>query len=251
VDDPLAVLRDSVERLRAIVEPLGPAELETQAYPADWTVADVLSHLGSGAVISQRWIDDAVEGRPVASGFEQAVWDQWAAKSNEVKASDAVAEDGRLLERLDALDGAERARFRFVLGPLDTDLVGFIGLRVNEHALHTWDIDVAFDHGATVPSDAAGAIVDRLELITRFTGRPTGTAHRVRVHTSDPGRDLTVVYGVDSVALEYGAAGAAADIELPTEAFVRLVYGRLDPAHAPATGAPAVLEELRATFPGP
>ena len=39
---------------------------------------------------------------------------------------------------------------------------------------------------------------------------------------------------------------------MPAEAFIRLVYGRLDPAHTPAVdGDAALLDQLRATFPGP
>ena len=42
------------------------------------------------------------------------------------------------------------------------------------------------------------------------------------------------------------------DLEMPAEAFVRLLYGRLDPAHTPPiAGDPALLERLRATYPGP
>jgi hypothetical protein len=52
--DQLEVLRTSVARLGATVERLGPGQLAAPAYPAEWTIADVLSHLGSGAVILQR-----------------------------------------------------------------------------------------------------------------------------------------------------------------------------------------------------
>jgi hypothetical protein len=45
---------------------------------------------------------------------------------------------------------------------------------------------------------------------------------------------------------------ARSDVELTAEAFARLVYGRLDPIHTPAfDGDPAVLDGLRATYPGP
>jgi hypothetical protein len=42
------------------------------------------------------------------------------------------------------------------------------------------------------------------------------------------------------------------ELLLPTESFLRLVYGRLDPDHTPPlelTG-PVTLDELRAVFPG-
>jgi hypothetical protein len=42
------------------------------------------------------------------------------------------------------------------------------------------------------------------------------------------------------------------DVELAAEAFARLVYGRLDAAHTPPlAGDPAVIDRLRATYPGP
>jgi hypothetical protein len=41
-------------------------------------------------------------------------------------------------------------------------------------------------------------------------------------------------------------------LRLPTEAFVRLVYGRLDADHTPSTveAEPALLDALRAALPG-
>jgi len=40
-------------------------------------------------------------------------------------------------------------------------------------------------------------------------------------------------------------------LRLPAEALVRLVYGRLDPAHTPALEARGVdVDELRRIFPG-
>jgi hypothetical protein len=40
-------------------------------------------------------------------------------------------------------------------------------------------------------------------------------------------------------------------IEIPSEAFIRLVYGHLDPAHTSAvSGSPTLLDELRTAFRG-
>jgi len=52
-----------------------------------------------------------------------------------------------------------------------------------------------------------------------------------------------------------GPAGATADgqVQLPAEALVRLVYGRLDPGHTPpveVTGDAVLLDRARAVFPG-
>ena len=47
----ISALRHSHDRLRASVEPLGPDQLTQRSYPSEWTIAQVLSHLGSQAEI--------------------------------------------------------------------------------------------------------------------------------------------------------------------------------------------------------
>ena len=71
------------------------------------------------------------------------------------------------------------------------------------------------------------------------------------VATTDPARTYRVIFEPDlSVHLVDGVA--AADLTLPAEAFLRLVYGRLDPAHTPSSviGDTARLADLRKAFPG-
>ncbi|MGP8204527.1 MAG: maleylpyruvate isomerase family mycothiol-dependent enzyme [Acidimicrobiales bacterium] len=248
--DQLEVLRTSVVRLRGIVEGLDPGQLAAPAYPTEWTIADVLSHLGSGAVIFQRWFDDALAGRETPSSFAEPVWAEWKAKSAQAKAADFLAADEVFLERLWSLADDDRARFKFAMGPMTFDFAGFVGLRLNEHALHTWDIEVALDPGAAVAPGSAGLVVDNLQMMVRFTGKPTGTEHTVAVRTSEPRRDFVIVIGADAVLLEPAEPVDEPDLLIPAEAFIRLVYGRLDPGHAPATRGPADLRELRRVFPG-
>ena len=70
---------------------------------------------------------------------------------------------------------------------------------------------------------------------------------------SDPQRDFTLESG-DTVTLAPSAPGEdpeLPDLQLPAEALVRLVYGRLDPAHTPPVETRGVdLDELRRLFPG-
>ena len=254
MSDRLTALHSSVERLRDIVEGLDPQQLELPAYPVEWSIADVLSHIGSGAVILRRRFDDINNGRETDSDFNQSVWDEWNAKSHVAQAADALVADAELLHGLEALDVSSRRQFRFSMGPMNLDFTGFVGLRLNEHALHTWDVEVALDPTASLPADAAGAVVDNLEMITRFAGKPSGEVRTVSVHTVDPERDFTVSLTSDAVALAPGDPTDSPDLEIPAEAFVRLVCGRLDPAHTPpipGAGAGAgALDELRPVFPG-
>ncbi|MGZ4711242.1 MAG: hypothetical protein ACXWBN_21070, partial [Acidimicrobiales bacterium] len=161
-----------------------------------------------------------------------------------------LAADAGLLERLNALTDEQRAAFRLVMGPLDLDFDGFVGLRLNEHAVHTWDVEVTFDPSAELAPTSVAVVIDSLEMIAGFSGRPTGTEQTVRVHTTGPDRDLTIVVGARSVSLQPGAGSGPPDLELPAEALIRLVYGRLDPDHTPAVEGGQLLDELRPVFPG-
>ena len=82
ISDQLEALRTSVGRLRATVEPLDDATLDNPAYPSKWSIAQVLSHIGAGAVIVHRYLHDGLEGRDIPSDFMRVVWDEWNAKTS-------------------------------------------------------------------------------------------------------------------------------------------------------------------------
>jgi hypothetical protein len=77
----------------------------------------------------------------------------------------------------------------------------------------------------------------------------------VRVSTSDPERQFTLETG-EAVTLTPSGGEAASEpgqpgLRLPAEAFVRLIYGRMDEAHTPPVESTGVqLGELRQIFPG-
>ncbi len=247
----VAALAASIARLDALVEPMRPEDLRRGAYPTEWTIADVLSHLGSGAVISEMRLDAALAGEEIDMDKVRSVWDDWNAKTPDAQAADAGHADRSLLGRLVSLSDAERAGFHSSLGPMELDFAGFVGLRLNEHAVHTWDIAVTIDPTAQIPGDATTQLVDNLGMIARFAGKPVGSERTVTVRTTGPDRHLEVVLGPDAVRLTTIEPVPVVDVELPAEAFVRLVYGRLDPDHTPAfVGDQAALDELGHAFPG-
>jgi hypothetical protein len=78
---------------------------------------------------------------------------------------------------------------------------------------------------------------------------------KVRVTTSNPERHfiletgdaVTLVAADDEATPELGLS----ELTLPAEAFVRLIYGRLDADHTPQVESAGVeLDELRPIFPG-
>jgi uncharacterized protein (TIGR03083 family) len=244
-------LRSSVARLHSLVAEMDTDDLTRRAYPAQWSIADVLSHLGSGAVITKRRLDDAVADIATPDDLAPSVWEEWNAKSPDAKRDDALAADAELLDGIDAVTPQERSSFTSEMGPMTLDFEQFVAMRLNEHVLHTWDIEVIDDPTSTPPQQPAALVVDNLQLIARFTATPTGDTRTITITTTEPDRGFTVDLSPDAVNFSPTPPEPAADLMLPAEAFVRLVYGRLDPEHTPAGAEGSALAVLRRAFPGP
>jgi uncharacterized protein (TIGR03083 family) len=245
----LDALHRSAARLRALGQSLSDEDVARPAYPSEWTIAGVFSHLGSGATILRHLVDDVVFEREGVEGRHQRVWDEWNAKAPNHQVEHSLVADAELLARFESLDPAERAGFALTMGPIAFDYDGLVASRLNELVLHTWDIQVALDPAATLPADAAALVADNLSMVVTWTGRPTEEAREITVGLSDTGRAVTVTLGPDRVSLA-DAGARSVDLSLPTEAFVRLVYGRLDPAHSPPGVEGESLDLLRRAFPG-
>ncbi len=255
--DTLAALRSSVTRLHNLTESLDEDGLRRPAYPKEWTVAHVLSHLGSAAVIMQRRFEDALAGRATPDDFSQDVWDTWNSKNPIAQRDDALAADAALLARFEAATADERANLVLVMGPMRLGFDAFVAIRLNEHAVHTWDIEVSDDPSATLPAESASLVVDNLDMIAGYTAQATpGPDVTVRVRTTEPERHFTITLTSDGATFAPSTdttVSESALVELPAEALIRLVYGRLDRLHTPpaVAGDTALLDRLRATYPGP
>jgi Mycothiol maleylpyruvate isomerase N-terminal domain len=105
----ISALRHSHDRLRASVEPLGPDQLTQRSYPSEWTIAQVLSHLGSQAEIFGLILEAGLAGREPPDREEfSPIWDAWNAKDPQAQATDALRADQATLERLESMDAGEQ-----------------------------------------------------------------------------------------------------------------------------------------------
>jgi hypothetical protein len=192
---------------------------------------------------------------PVSNDAFPPVWDVWNAKSPDEQAADAIVSDEKQVATLEALSDEQLAAARLDFFGMQLDAVGIIRLRLSEHALHTWDLAVMTDPDATVQADAVELLIDNVpQFLAPRLGKPLPEPFAVRITTTGPDRDYLLTSG-DSVTMENWPGDTAGDVpqvNMPAEALLRLSYGRLDPAHTPAsvTGDPAVLDKLRAIFPG-
>lgn len=259
----IATMRKDHERLASLVQPLGADQVRARSYCSDWTIAQVMSHLGSGAEIALLILPEALgEGEHADQKALQQVWDTWNAKSPDAQVADGLAADERYVQRLEQLTDDQLAGIRLPFFGLDLDAVGLIRLRLAEHALHTWDVAVAADPAAIVSADAVALLIDYVpQFLAPRLGKPQEKPLRLRIRTAGPDRDylFTAAEAVsmtdlqaDPGALASADAEGLNEVSMPAEALLRLAYGRLDPAHTPAdvVAAPADLDQLRAVFPG-
>jgi uncharacterized protein (TIGR03083 family) len=255
LDAVLAALHRSHDLLASTLARIPDDQVAGPSYDDDWSLAQVASHLGSGAEVFGLFLDAGLD-RTATPGVErfQPIWEGWNTKSPVAQARDVLDADAAFLRRVDDLSPAQRDQWRLDLFGAEQTLSGLLRMRLAEHALHTWDIAVALDPTATVPEDAADLVIDNLAPLVERTGRPAPEPFTVEVHTQAPDRRLRLELTGDGARLTPVATDTTTgpDLSTPGEAFVRLVYGRLDQDHTPdavrATGVD--LDLLRRTFPG-
>jgi uncharacterized protein (TIGR03083 family) len=252
----ISAQRHSHDALQGVVEPLNVDQLEQRSYASEWSIAQVLSHLGSQSEIFGLYLDAGLSGQdPPGIEVFGPIWDTWNAKDPQAQASDALRADVATLERFESLDADEQARLHLNMFGMKLGTTDLARMRLGEHAIHTWDVAVALNPKATVAPDAVALLIDTLDQLVSRSAKPDGKPRKIRVLTTDPERQFTLETG-DAVTLtasddETTPELGLSDLRLPAEAFVRLVYGRLDTDHTPAVESAGVdLDELRKVFPG-
>ncbi len=189
VRQPVHALRRSHDRLVATLDAVGPDAITGASYCDDWTIAQVCSHLGSGAEISALALAAAIAGTdPPGSEIMQPIWDTWNARPPAEQVAQCIISDRSYVEALEAMSIDELAATRTKLfGMLDVDGFGLAGVRLAEHAIHTWDIAVELDPDARILPDAIDIIVDgTLLLFAGFVGRPQPEPWTLVVRPSAP-----------------------------------------------------------------
>lgn len=251
----IAVLRAAHGDLAGRVARMSDGDLARTSGARDWTVAQVLSHLGSGAEIAQGTLVDSLGG---SSGDvdTQAIWDRWNAMSPQEQASGFVSIDEQFVATYEGMTDEELDGLRVDLGflPDPVDAASLLALRLNEVTLHHWDVVVAFEPDTGLRHDAVPELLDRAGLLfgmishaDQVQGTPT-----LLVKTTSPERSFGVAIG-DTASLVDSPVEPDAVLEAPAEAWLRLVAGRLTPTRTPsevAISGDLSLDDLRRVFPG-
>ena len=251
----IVTLRNSHNRLASLAEAISEDFLTHISYAEAWTVAQVFSHLGSGAEIALLMLESALGGPPVDQDAAPPIWDRWDGKTPQQQAADCLPTDDAYIKRLEGLTDAELASISYDFMGLKLDATGFVRLRLSEHAVHTWDIAVTVDPEAVIAQDAVELLVPNLAFLAERTGRTEAGPLRVRLRGTHPDADLLLDVSDKVTLVPWPAGGAETDGEIATttEGLLRLSYGRHDSGHAPPvriSGPADLLDRTRAVFPG-
>jgi uncharacterized protein (TIGR03083 family) len=257
VDRTITALRDQHDGLRERVSGLTDDQLALRSGSSEWDVAQVLSHLGSGAEISLAGLRATLADEPpLAADFNQGVWDRWNAMSSRDQADGFLDADAQLVTALEAIDASTRESLTVQLGflPSPLPLAGVVGMRLGEVVQHHWDVDVAFDPAAAIGADAAVLVAEHfagdLGFLLGFTGKADALPRRAAITLGDSGYGLLIDDAVTLTGTPVEPTGA---FRGPLEAAVRLLAGRLTPDHTPddvAVSGDVSLDDLRRVFPG-
>ncbi|TDO37396.1 maleylpyruvate isomerase family mycothiol-dependent enzyme [Paractinoplanes brasiliensis] len=253
----IEALRAEHDALASLADSLTPEQIEGPSGASEWTVAQVFSHLGSGAEIGLANLKAELgQAEKPGPDFNQSVWDRWNALSPQEQVSDWRGSDEAYVSALESLTPEQHDNERLNPGflPEPVSVAGFAGLRLNEVANHTWDVRVAVDPAAGLLDVSTGVVAEHLggELGFMLGWIAKADALTEPVVVEVAGTPYRIVVG-DKAQFTTEALDATATFTGPLEAALRLLTGRLGPrytADAVQVTGNVTLDELRTVFPG-
>jgi uncharacterized protein (TIGR03083 family) len=257
-DRTIADLRILHDELATIVPGLTDAQLTGPSGASEWTVAQVLSHLGSGAEIGLETYRVAIDGAAEpADDFNQGVWARWDSSTPQQQAASFLEHDTALVERIEALTPEQRESTQIKLGflPAPLPIESIAGMRLNEVAQHSWDVRVGLDPAATIDHETAELLHEQFSggigFLLGFIAKKDVVDEPTIVALGDS--PYRIVTNDEGVTLTADGATPTATFSGPAESAVRLLNGRLKAEHTPlevtVTGN-VTLDQLRQVFPG-
>jgi len=258
--DRLQVLQSESTRLRQYLYTLSPDAWRQPSACAQWQVQDVVAHLIGGAEFFADSITRVLQGdasppagRPPAGTINAAV-------ASESVAQRAIVVRERLGDQLlttfEATDD-HLTRLLTGLGPQDQDKTcyhvwrlmpaqDFANLRIQELALHGWDIRSRLEATAQLSAESVAVLLDMIAgsfilgfLTWAFWAGPklsTPVHYRFEVTDTVPSTSDIVVEGDTARVEEVGPTPAHVYFRCDPEAYVLVMYGRLSLTAAIAAG---------------
>ncbi|MDE3076509.1 MAG: maleylpyruvate isomerase family mycothiol-dependent enzyme [Chloroflexota bacterium] len=231
-NNPFSAIRaaehNEYERLSAYLGQLDADGWQETSYCADWPVLRVISHLSSSAVINGGRLAAWFQGRPPMAREEfpklWAHYDSLTAEQMLPEFRQATDEYFKVFDALTEDHGATEVEGFMGKQPANRYIMG----RLNEMALHAWDVYVGRDRRARLTQETVGLLLPVQRAVSLDRQRAEKLAgKKVQFRTVGPSDSLVLDLTGEQPALTHGE-GASPDVslELPAEEFCRLMYGR-------------------------
>ena len=156
----IAALRSGNDSLAGLVSGYSDEQLAGPTGADEWDVSQVLSHLGSGAEITQNGLQAALEGKPNPGlEFNKTVWARYDEASRRERLTWFLAANEATTQAYESLNEETRDTLKIDMGflPAPVDVAVAASFRLSEFALHSWDVRVGTDPAALVATSAPGA----------------------------------------------------------------------------------------------
>jgi uncharacterized protein (TIGR03083 family) len=264
IDDARRVLRLSraeYDALLAYLQQLPPAGWTEQSACAEWKVYQVVSHIGWQPEIIGAMLKAGLRGSPAMTDDQRkAIWARFDAMQPDEVLPALKANNDAFVALTDSLSEAELGQtIPWIFGP--APLASVLASRLNEQALHAWDITSVHEKQAkltpaAVPDLVAANVPARVGRLAQPTQAEALVGKTIQVRYTQPGGSASLKVDKDSVGATPGQADAPdLTVELPAEALVRLIWGRYDVTAGVKSGEvklsrPDLADSLQKLFPG-
>ena len=253
----VGVAKQLAANIRKYLGELDSDQWELPSACAEWQVRDVVSHLIGGA---ERQAESMERGRGGDSNPPAGFVPPDPAALSAINAQRDIDRRnqlaGSVLETFDAsYDRLQREFDRFAEGSWDTlcwhmrrgamTAASYVELRIQELAIHDWDIRSAFQPGARLDPDSVPVLLDMSPTWLGMCFRPSAHLPKPVVYGFDIGLEGSRKYrmSVTGDAFEMVPGGAPqADLSLSAtaEQYLLFTYGRLTAAEGISSGKLAV-----------
>jgi len=251
--DRTAILKREAESFKSFLSGLPTEALDRPSACDRWTVADVLSHVGSQAfaLTITRGLAGEVSpppGRPAVSEHNEDAFAEsiaQRARANREQQGDGLLDWFRtnLDESVKTFDrvGPDQWNILCYWPPGPEPISTLLDMRIAELCMHAWDVRSKLEADYHLSEDSLGALMDTMPRAVRRAFRPepeleTPVRYRFSI-TSPTGNDFDIVVTEGGTRWE-PATGSAADVTFRCdgETCVLVMYGRLTPDQAMIDG---------------